>query len=55
MTDSRCHECAHQRRLPRYGQTPTCARAKHPHGGDAQLACVLAWERCLGKFFEARR
>ncbi len=54
MNDPRCDECRHQQRLQRYA-VATCAKAAHPHGGDAQLACVLAWERCQGEHFEARR
>ncbi|HEY0878980.1 MAG TPA: hypothetical protein VGE10_11075 [Zeimonas sp.] len=55
QTDPRCDECRHQRHLQRYA-VATCARAPHPHGGDAQLACrPLAWEACQGRFFEAKR
>lgn len=55
MTDPRCDECRHQQRLQRYA-VATCARAPHPHGGDAQLACrPSAWEWCQGKHFEAKR
>jgi len=55
LGDTRCPECAHHRKLSRYGETPTCARAKHPHGGDEQVACVVAFERCDGRDFEAKR
>jgi len=34
---------------------PTCAKATHPHGKGAQVAAVLAWERCLGKHREGRK
>lgn len=46
--------CAHFRELTRYA-VPTCAKATHPHGGDAQQAAVLAWDRCLGAHFKAKR
>ncbi len=49
-----CPGCAHYRELARYA-VPTCAKATHPHGKGAQLACVVAWERCEGKHFEAKR
>ncbi len=50
-----CPACAHYREEPRYGGTPTCAKATHPHGKGAQVACVVSWERCNGKHFEAKR
>ena len=54
LTDTQCHGCAHYREDRRYA-VPTCAKATHPHGKGAQLACVSAWERCKGKHFEAKR
>lgn len=48
-----CDTCAFQRHLTRYA-VPTCEKAKHPHGGDAQQACVIAWERCEGRHWRAK-
>ena len=53
LEHTKCPSCAHYRE-DRYA-VPTCAKAKHPHGDDAQQACVLAWERCEGKHYEAKR
>lgn len=49
-----CASCAHFRELTRYA-VPTCAKATHPHGKGAQVAAALAWERCQGKHFKAKR
>lgn len=54
LADTRCPSCVHYRELRRYA-VPTCAKARHPHGGDAQQAAVLAFERCGGKHYEAKR
>ena len=50
---TKCPTCAHYREQPY--PVPTCAKATHPRGGDAQVACVVAWERCEGKYWEARK
>lgn len=54
LPDTQCPTCAHYRELARYA-VPTCAKATHPRGRGAQRACVVAWERCEGKHFEAKR
>ncbi|MCD6674862.1 MAG: hypothetical protein LT106_18670 [Burkholderiaceae bacterium] len=53
LSDTQCPTCAHYREERRY-PVPTCARATHPHGGEAQRAAVIAWERCLGRHREVR-
>lgn len=53
IDDTQCPSCAHYRELPRYA-VPTCAKAKHPHGGEAQQAAVLSWERCEGKHWRSK-
>lgn len=54
LGDTHCQTCAHYREERRYA-VPTCAKATHPHGKGAQLACVVAFERCEGRYREARR
>lgn len=43
-----CPGCAHYREEPRYGGTPTCAKATHPHGRGAQLAEIRAQRALAG-------
>jgi len=47
---TKCPSCAHYR-LGQFGPTPICGKAKNP----ANQACVLAWERCDGRYFKAKR
>lgn len=49
--DTKCEQCVHYRLIEPYAPTPICAKSKRP----PNQACVLAWERCEGRFFEARR
>lgn len=48
--DTKCEQCVHYR-LGQFGPTPICAKSKRP----PNQACVLAWERCDGRYFEAKR
>jgi len=49
--DTKCEQCVHYRLIAPYAPTPICAKSKRP----PNQACVLAFERCLGRFFEARK
>jgi len=49
--DTKCEQCVHYRLIEPYAPTPICGKAKNPKN----QACVLAWERCDGRYFEAKR
>lgn len=51
IEDTQCEQCAHYRLIEPYAPTPICAKSKR----QPNQACVLAWERCEGRFFEARK
>jgi len=48
-----CDTCRHAAQVPRHGPTLVCLRAKFIEG--ANQAAVIAFERCLGKYHEARK
>lgn len=49
--DTKCESCAHYRLIEPYAPTPICAKTKNPPNQFAPHA----WERCEGKYWEARK
>ena len=49
--DTKCPSCTHYRLIAPYAPTPICAATKNPQW----QACVLAFERCDGRHWEARK